>query len=1105
MKFKIKNCLLISFMILSISKALTFKSSVDIYHNGGKTPAKYYYDDQQELIGYKFNDPVIDLLYDHKEHVLYKKGFYYDDSEYYTDYFDFDDNETDIFDNSDSSDSETSTTSDEQKLITRDVQMSSVSVSEFNSFEDSDSIMKSSESKMSSVIDPKLKFKHEKTYYFGKFPVLNSTRYNKYQSLIDVSELSKDIERPYLTEDIQKLTVYKDILEDSDMEYIYYLNNKPVEFKFKDKVYVLYDYEDTTEDIKDLFGLSTYEFNHVISKCTNEVDILFLLDESEYVAEQEFNKMIDFCKSTVRHYTVKYNKARFAIVGYGSYGVKYLDFTDSVYSIMKTLDKMKSQQIRGKTCLGCGLSIATDLFKEQKKSDVKQILINIMASSVSQPTYKTCELENQTTYNNYCVGCCNKLDYEYCSDPIDSDCEIRNKVFDLDYASSLKCMKRIYNKGGYDCTGCFCDMTKKHLMCESCKIITGYSYKRCWNTTQTLACKSDLYTTFTTNYTESVDKIKTVKDLITINIGIGSDEVLKQVQVLSTQEELKDIKTDYNISTFEDLNMSIINDFVFSTCELFYDDSINECGKDCKGICGLNEKCYCPSVCSSTGDTCLYSECVSDIKNITVSGCVIKEVECPINPLKQLVRDSNYSSCCVYKDYECPDYVDSEGNINKCYIGYWDPNTLTCQYKSKVIDDFNSCTIDYCEPSTGEITHLLSPTYCSIPEEKTEELTFNNKTVINHVKYAISKECYSYGNVCVPTTYKKVCESLDPCIVCYSDENGTCLCENIVYEDGQCTNGYKVSFVDKFDYPMMVKAAEHCVEFDNINNEGYIQSYTSKDYLKVVDGRIKICYKSEYLKDYQTVECQTDELFTAYLDSNYSCIKVPKLPVYKTEDDIIDKCSVLSYGYNYSFTYTTKECVSKCFESHCNKETGNCEISQQKEYQLEYDKQTKDIKCDEDVGFYFVDKVINEIYNCYSNDLCYISFSSVDNKCLDSRLITPLTKDPECFEYSCVNGTLQEELLYYQFTDICSPCVAKYGDLLEMFEGKICYYHLTRYVKKAMDFIFIFITVISIILSTIVSVVISFIRIKRKKGYVKLEDIKEVELEDKPAEEDKTN
>ena len=210
--------------------------------------------------------------------------------------------------------------------------------------------------------------------------------------------------------------------------------------------------------------------------------------------------------------------------------------------------------------------------------------------------------------------------------------------------------------------------------------------------------------------------------------------------------------------------------------------------------------------------------------------------------------------------------------------------------------------------------------------------------------------------------------------------------------------------------------------------------------------------------------------------------------------------------YNYSFTYTTKKCVSKCFESYCNKETGNCEILQQKEYQLEYDKQTKDVKCDEDVGFYFVDKVINETYICYSNDLCYISFSSVDNKCLESKLITPLTKDPECFEYSCVNGTLQEELLYYQFIDICSPCVAKYGDLLEMFEGKICYYHLTRYVKKAMDFIFIFITIISIILSTIVSIVINFIRIKRKKGYVKLlEDVDEVELEDKPAEEDKTN
>ena len=76
------------------------------------------------------------------------------------------------------------------------------------------------------------------------------------------------------------------------MEYIYYLNNKPVEFKFKDKVYVLYDYEDTTENIKDLFDLSTYEFNNVIPKCTNEVDILFLLDENEGIAEQEYDKMI---------------------------------------------------------------------------------------------------------------------------------------------------------------------------------------------------------------------------------------------------------------------------------------------------------------------------------------------------------------------------------------------------------------------------------------------------------------------------------------------------------------------------------------------------------------------------------------------------------------------------------------------------------------------------------------------------------------------------------------------------------------------------------------------------------------------------------------------
>lgn len=1088
-----------SFMILSISKALSFKSSVDIYKYGGKTSAKYYYDDNQQIVGYKFINPVsMDVLYDYKEHLLYKKGFYYDDSEYYTDYFDFDYNETEIESDSDS-DSDITV----KQLTTRDITGSSDKlIGSSEVFYISESV-DSKTSSFVNTIDEKLKFKHEKTYFFGKFPFINSTKYNKYQSLIDISELSKNIERPYLTEDVQKLTVYKNIIEEPDIEYIYYLNNKPVEFKHKGIVYVLYDYEETTEDIKDVFGLINTEFDHVIPKCTNEMDILFLLDESEEIAEQEFVKMIDFCKLTVKHYTVKYNKARFAIVGYGSYGVKYLDFTDSVYDIMKTFDKLKSQQLRGKTCLGCGLSIATDILKDQKKEGVKQILINLMASKVNQPTYKgECIKENQTTFSNYCVGCCNKLDYEYCSEPIESVCIIKNKVFELDYASSLKCMKRVYNSGGYECSDCFCDQSKKYLMCETCKIIGGYSYKRCKNTSQTIGCKSDSYTTFTANYTESVEKIKTIRDLITLNIGIGSEEIVEQIQQISTQDEIKEIQTDYNISSFDELNTSIIDNFVFGICQVLHDDTINECGKDCKGICGLHEKCYCPTMCSSTGDNCLYSECKHDIKNLTVSGCVIKEVDCPIDPLRKLVKNSSSDICCVYEEYECPDYIDNEGKVNLCYEHYWDPNTLSCQYKLKSIDDYNSCTVDYCDPETGEITHSLDSKYCSIPEETIEEITFNNKTVKNYIKYSLDNECYSYGNICVPATYKKVCESLDPCVVCYGIENGTCECERLVYDDGECANGYKVSFVDKFDYPMMVKAAEHCVDFDDINNEGYIISYVSKDYFKVVDDRIKVCYKSEYLTDYQTQECKTDDLFTAYLDKDYKCVKVPKLPIYKTEDNKVNKCSILSYGDNQTFTYITKTCESKCFDSYCDKDTGKCEKLLQKTYEFEYDKTLKDVKCDENVGFYFVDKTLDNSAKCYSNDLCYISFDTVDEECLQSKLITPITKDPECYEYVCVNGTLKEELLYYQFVDICSPCVEKYGDLLEMFDGKVCYYHLTRYVKQAMDFVFIFITICSIIISTIVSIIINFIRIKKKNGYVKLEEVKEVELEDK-KEEDK--
>ena len=319
MKFKVLTYLL---SILTLSYSLTFKSSLIIHQHGGKIKGQMYYDDTEKLIGFRYKEPIImDTLQDFKTNLLYKKGYYYDDTEYYTDYFEF----------SDSSETEENETDSELDLSS-DLDLSSESEYILDSFITKTQTQQyqektkreiSSSSSFEAEIDPKLKYKKEITYNFIDFQSLNSLNIPGSVELdtISVDNLTKNIERPYLTDDIQKLIVYNKPWK--DIEYIYYLNNNPVEYKFKDAVYVLYNHTyTTTEEIKEIFEIESKDFSRITPKCTNEIDIVFLLDESGQIAESEFNKMIEFCKSIVKHYTVKYSKSRFALVGYGSFGVK---------------------------------------------------------------------------------------------------------------------------------------------------------------------------------------------------------------------------------------------------------------------------------------------------------------------------------------------------------------------------------------------------------------------------------------------------------------------------------------------------------------------------------------------------------------------------------------------------------------------------------------------------------------------------------------------------------------------------------------------------------------------------------------------------------------
>ena len=327
-----------------------------------------------------------------------------------------------------------------------------------------------------------------------------------------------------------------------------------------------------------------------------------------------------------------------------------------------------------------------------------------------------------------------------------------------------------------------------------------------------------------------------------------------------------------------------------------------------------------------------------------------------------------------------------------------------------------------------------------------------------------------------------------------------------------------------FDIPItnatiIIEAGKKCISFEDINNESLIVSYTNRDLLKPVEGKIKICEKEKYTKDYQTEDCHNDTLFYAFYNEDFECIRIPK-PEYLQSKN---KCQLLTLSDDKSqFIFKEKECLSLCENLTCDILTGDCIKINDLKYESEIP-DDKIVKCSEDFGFYLApvdcedtfDKIskyshtlekCEEIEKCQSEDLCSISFSSVFDSCLSMDLIEPLTKDPECFIYVCENGTLKKELLYFQFNDLCSSCVAKYGDLLNIGNGEVCYLHFQRYIKKMFDFMFIFVVICSVILSIIATITGNFIKIRRKKGYVQLlesQESKQIEMQEtKPEEEE---
>jgi len=97
------------------------------------------------------------------------------------------------------------------------------------------------------------------------------------------------------------------------------------------------------------------------------------------------------------------------------------------------------------------------------------------------------------------------------------------------------------------------------------------------------------------------------------------------------------------------------------------------------------------------GDPCTVDGCSAD------SGCTHTAVVCePMNPC---LSASCVDGECKEEPIPCP--------YKPCKTGKCDPGTGKCIYLLLTVDDGDWCTIDSCEPATGEVSHVLKDAaYC---------------------------------------------------------------------------------------------------------------------------------------------------------------------------------------------------------------------------------------------------------------------------------------------------------------------------------------------------------------------------------------------------------
>lgn len=884
-----------------------------------------------------------------------------------------------------------------------------------------------------------------------------------------------------------------------------YSNNKITEFTLSNSNAI---YKVNT--FKENVDLSEFDYSYMSCPkpiCKRIVDIVFVLDESGSIAEIEWDQLLDFCINLVNSYEIGIDAAQVAIVGYAGFGRLHLDLSYNKQTIINKLNDLRTKQLRGGTCTGCGLMIAKSVFDNAKNSlrtknyNPEHLIFTITDGEVSEPDYTTCEKTTITSYYNYCVGCCNHKDFYWdgCWNVNYSSCST-NKTFTLSKrkCSTLDiCTKGSGSYNGYQCSNCWCDSSCSYAFCDKCKL-SGYAERCAIYKYDVEGCVSeyDGYVNCYTNFTESCKEIKKDNRLTSIAIGVGS-YVDSQIKEISSN--IQGIQTVFGLTDYLSLN-KILSQLISETCSKV--DLQEDCNSDCLGFCGCNRKCYCPK-CIEYNESCIYSECVVDEYNIGSSGCVIKNIDCPINKCQTVKKNNNSVKCCEYSDIICNDN-------NICTKDYCDSN-IGCVFIDEVemYTDNNSCTIDKCE--NNFISHEL------IEDCKPKDLC-----------HIVDSPCESVSDLyCKPATFKDKCSCNNSCEIPVCDiETGKCTCikkdceTNNTCSIGYCLNGkcyQKENFTKinecyemyKSDCSYGICNNSECVKVDiecsacqenktfvsecesksnacekykckDINGEAvcekYWEMFISSDlclgeYCDQVEG-LKNNPLIDYSENCVTYHCENGEykkinnckensICLKYECLNNSCVSISNCPEYEIINGKINKCKILKYCDEIEgCIYENIECKNgNCYESYCNPETGKCEKIDNSSNCFG-DDLCSIYSCVENIGCVIEDKNCtgkdpcylyscnNETGNCEkvekckNDDLCLDVVCSLSGICIYENVICPESNN-SCFYYECENGTCIEKFKSDSFLDICGKCISDYGDIYNISSSGVCIGSLT--------------------------------------------------------------